>query len=377
MRLLLCLCCLLPVLTARCQQYFLFAGTYTHTGSKGIYVYRFNAATGALDSVSCTDNVVNPSYLAIAPGGNYLYACTETKTINAGSISVFSFNRHTGRLTFINKQPSGGDNPVYVAVHRSGKWAVMGNYTGGSLSVFPIHPDGSVAPLSQNIVYQGKSVDAARQDKPHVHSVNFSPDQHYLFVPDLGTDKVMIYHFDEQAQQPLQPASQPYVVTMPGSGPRHMAFHPNKRFAYLVEEMAGAVVAYRYNAANGNLDSLQRIFTHRAGAGGPFRSADIHVSPDGRFLYVSNREAEKNIAIFSIDPASGKLTSIGYEPTLGTEPRNFIIEPSGKYLLVANQESNNIVVFKRNARTGLLHPTGVQASLPLPACLQMLLVKDE
>ena len=371
-------------IAASSQQYYLFIGTYTSTGSKGIYVYRFDAATGQVDSVSHTEGIVNPSYLAIAPGGKYVYAATETRTPNAGSISAFVFDRATGRLRLINKQPSGGDNPVYVSVHHSGKWVVMANYSGGSLSVFPLNADGDLRPFSQNIIYQGRSVNPERQDRSHVHSVIFSPQQDYLMVQDLGQDKVMVYHFDEHADPhpragqplepaaPLRPAAIPFISTLPGTGPRHLAFPPDGRYAYLVEEMGGAVDVYRYDAGKGSLDSVQRILAHPDTSKGPFRGADIHVSPDGRFLYVTNRESESNIAIFSIDSANGKLTLKGYEPTQGIEPRNFLIDPSGAFLLVANQESNSIVVFRIDPKTGLLHPTGEKIMVPLPTCLKMM-----
>lgn len=355
------------------QKYFLFIGSYTGSGSKGIYVYKFDAATGNIQFISNTENVVNPSYLTISNNGKFIYSCTETRTANVGSISSFLFDRKNGKLQFLNKQPSGGDNPVYVSTHKSGKWVVCGNYTGGSVSAFRISKDGSLLPPNQVIKHLGKSVDPERQDKSHVHSTVFSPDYNHLYVPDLGLDKVMIYKFSKNLSQPLQTASQPFVSTTPRSGPRHFSFHPNGKFAYLAEEMGGCVAVYAFQ--NGRLDSIQRIPTHPATTKGPFSAADIHVSPDGRFLYVTNRGSDNNIAIFSIDPKNGKLTSVGYESTLGEVPRNFIIEPSGRYLLVANQLTGNVVIFKRNKQTGLLEATGKQIKVPEVSCLQMMKIK--
>lgn len=363
-----CLFCILSF-CANCQKYYLFIGSYTDSGSKGIYVYTFNASTGDAAFVSNTTGIVNPSYLTISPDAKYVYACTETRTANAGSISSFSFDRKNGSLQFINKQSSGGDNPVYVSVHKSGKWVVCGNYTGGSVSAFRVMKNGGIAEASQVIKHIGNSSDSARQDKSHVHSTIYSHDYGYLFVPDLGLDKVMIYKFLMQSTLPLQTGEQPFVRTLAGSGPRHFAFHPNGKFAYLAEEMGGAVDVYHYTV--GKLDSIQRIATHPAETKGPFGAADIHVSPDGLFLYVTNRGKENNIAIFSIDATNGKLKPIGYEPTLGLVPRNFVIEPSGKFLLVANQGSGNIVVFKRNRQTGLLQATKTQIRVPEVSCLQM------
>src|ERR1035437_3695900 len=217
------LCLLLSIsLAASCQKYFLFIGTYTGSGSKGIYVYTFDAATGKAQWVSNTEGIVNPSYLAIAPGGLLLYACTETRTADAGGISAFRFNRAKGSLTFINKQSSGG-----------------ANYSGGSLSAFPVNANGSLQPFSQLIQHTGTSVNKQRQEKAHVHATVFSPEGDHLFVPDLGMDKVMIYKFNSSAQKPLQSESPAFVNTEPGSGPRHFLFHPNKRWAYLIEEMGG------------------------------------------------------------------------------------------------------------------------------------------
>ncbi len=382
MRTLICLFLLLSALAGSSQSYYLFAGTYTNlgsntadppkdsTGSKGIYVYRWDAATGHAALLSHTEGVVNPSYLAVAPDGKHVYACTDSRMLGAGSISAFSFDRENGALHLVNKQPSGGDNPVYVSVHSSGRWAVMGMYTGGTLSAFPIQPDGSLLPYRQNIQHTGHSIDTVRQAKSHVHSVVFPPDERYLYVQDLGTDKITIYRWGDTAQGRalLQMAGD--VAAIPGSGPRHLTFHPNGKYAYLAEEMGGNVDVYRYHPESGKLDSLQRISSHVADTKGPFAGADIHVSPDGRFLYVSNRGSENSITIFSIDTATGILRTVGYQSVLGKEPRNFTLDPSGHFLLVANQVSNNIVIFRVDRETGLLHVTGEELAVPSPSCLK-------
>lgn len=362
--------CLLLCAVASGQKYYLFVGTYTGTGSKGIYVYRFDAATGKAQWISNTDSVVNPSFLAVASGDSTVYACTETRTVNAGGVTAFRFNRSTGKLTQLNKQSSGGDNPCYVNVTKNGKWVMVGNYSGGSLAAFPVNRDGSLQPYSQLIQHEGSSVNKERQEKAHVHSTVFSPAGDKLFVPDLGLDKVMVYDFDAAANKPLQPASPPAAIADAGSGPRHFDFHPNGKWAYLVEEMAGAVVAYQYTG--GKLLQMQRLATHPDTLTSQPGSADIHVSPDGKFLYASNRGKENNIAIFKIDPSTGKLAAVGYQSTMGRTPRNFCIEPSGKYLLAANQETANVVIFKRDTETGLLTYTGEQLSVPMPVCLKMI-----
>lgn len=357
-------------MTANCQEYFLFIGTYTGSGSKGIYVYRFNTSTGKATWVSNTEGIVNPSYLALAPRGKFLYACTETRTVDAGGISAFKFDRDNGTLHFINKQSSGGDNPAYVSVHNSGKWVVAGNYSGGSLSAFAVDTNGSIQPFSQLIRHSGSGVNKKRQESPHVHSTVFSPKGDHLFVPDLGIDKVMIYTFTSSQQRPLQPATPAFAQTEPGSGPRHFIFNPNGKWAYLIEEMGGSVISYSYK--DGKLIQLQQIATHRDTATGNFGSADIHISPDGKFLYASNRGNENNIAIFKINSITGMLSVTGYQSTLGKTPRNFCIDPSGKFLLAANQNSGNIVIFRRDKKSGLLQYTGNEINIAEPVCLKMM-----
>lgn len=351
------------------QDYFLFIGTYTGSGSKGIYVYRFNAATGTAQWVSNTDSSANPSYLAIAPDGKHLYAVNETGGEQPGHVSAYAFDRATGSLTFLNTQPTGGDHPCYISVARNGKWAAVANYSGGNLTVLPISADGTLQPYAQLVQHTGTGADKERQERAHVHAAVFSPDQQYLFSPDLGMDKLMIYRFNAASQKPLQPAKMPFAKSAAGSGPRHFTFSPNKKFAYLIEELSGTVAVYAYQ--NGTLTFLQRIATHPANYTGAKGSADIHLSPDGKFLYASNRGDANSIAVFSV-AANGRLQLRGIQSTLGVHPRNFIIDPTGNYLLVANRDSDAIVIFKRSAKTGLLRDTGKRIEVPKPVCLQLL-----
>ena len=351
------------------QNFNLFVGTYTNSGSKGIYVYRFNAATGKARLVSNTDNAANPSYLALSPDKRFLYVVNETNGDNPGKVSAYAFNKNTGKLKFINQQLTGGDDPCYITVHKNNRWVLVANYSGGSASVFGLNANGSLKPYAQLMQDSGKSVNAARQDKAHVHSTIFSPDQDFVFTPDLGMDKIMVYKFNPAAKRPLQPSIPSFVQSEPGSGPRHLTFHPNKRFAYVIEELSGMVSAYKYN--NGKLTSIQRLAAHPAGYTGEIGSADIHVSPDGKFLYASNRGEENTITIFAVNASTGRLSLKGYQSTLGEAPRNFIIDPTGNYLIAANQQTNNIVIFKRNKQTGMLTATGEQIKVPKPVCLQM------
>lgn len=355
---------------ATAQNFYLFIGTYTSKGSKGIYVYRFNAANGTAEWVSNTDSAANPSYLAVAPNEKYVYAVNETHGDKGGNVSAYTFDKATGKLALINQQSTAGDDPCYVSVSKNNNWVMVANYSGGSSAAFAANKDGSLNPYSQLMQDSGSSANTKRQEKPHVHSAVFSPAQDHLFTPDLGTDKVMIYKFNPTSQKPLNPATSPYAAVAPGSGPRHFTFHPNEKFAYVIQELSGTVGVYRYN--NGQLSLLQDIATHPAGYKGDIGSADIHLSPDGKFLYASNRGDENTITIFSVNAATGKLKLKGYQPTMGKTPRNFIIDPTGNYLLAANQETDNIVIFKRNKLTGLLTPTGKQIEVSMPVCLQMM-----
>ncbi len=346
---------------------FLLIGTYTSGKSEGIYVYRFDHATGSAAPVSVikTDN---PSFLAVSPDEKYVYAVNENGSLdNPGSIAAFAFDKSKGTLSFLNKHGSGGDHPCFVAIDKTGKWVTAGNYTGGSVAVLPVGSDGSLGEAVSIKQHQGKGTDPDRQTKPHVHSTFFSPDYKQLLVPDLGTDKVVLYDFNDRDGQ-LSPSRQPFFKVKDGAGPRHLSFHPNGKFVYLMQEMEGSVAVFSY--ADSQLSELQTISSHPGDYTGKKGSADIHVSSDGKFLYASNRTQSNAIAIFTINPTSGKLTLKGFQSTLGKTPRNFNFDPSGNFLLVANQDSNDVVIFRRDARTGLLTDTGKRILVEKPVCLK-------
>lgn len=358
---------LLISLHSYAQNTYVFIGSYSLDNTQeGIYVYQLTPK-GALKKITSV-KVHNASYLNLSPDGKYLYACTDTKTPNAGSVSSYEFNAQQKTLTFINSQRSGGENPVYLSVHQSGKWLVNANYTEGSASVYSLE-NGKISPFLQNFQYTTEhSIDPKRQERSHVHSSVFSPKNDYVFLPDLGADKIRCYQFDSSQKQPLQEAQYPFTQTVAGSGPRHFTFHPNGKFAYCVEELSGTVSVYAYE--NGKLDSIQRIEAHSSQYIDGFGSADIHISPDGRFLYASNRGKENTITIFSIEN-NGTLKTIGYQSTLGNHPRMFGIDPTGKFIIVANQVSGDVVIFKRNAQTGLLKKVGNSIKIIEPSCVQI------
>jgi len=350
---------------AQSKSNYLLVGTYTSGKAKGIYVYRFNSGTGDFDSV----NIIitnNPSFLDISPGQKFVYAVHEiAQGGNGGEIAAFSFDRKTGELTFINQQLSGGDHPCYVAVDKTGKWVAAANYTSGSLSVLPVNKKGGLEPASTIVQHLGSSVNAERQKGPHTHSAVFSPGNKYLFAADLGIDKLMFYRFNSKTGK-LSDTN--FVMTEPGSGPRHFTFHPKKKIIYLVEELTGSVAAYDYSKTD--LKLLQTISAIPREYKGPMGSADIHISPDGKFLYASNRGESNTIAIFKTDPKTGWLELIGHQSTMGRTPRNFNFDPTGNFLLVANQNSDEIVIFKRNKTTGLLTDTEKRIRVGNPVCLK-------
>lgn len=348
----------------------LLIGTYTGGKSEGVYVYDFNTVTGDNYYLSSI-KVDNPSYLTVSPNKKMVYAVTENadslKMGVGGEVSALSFNRVKGTLTFANKQFSGGKHPCFVTIDQSGKWLFVANYSSGSAALFPVNKDGSLSAAKQVMQDKGSGPDRDRQEGPHVHSTVLSPDNKFLFTPDLGIDKVMIYHFDN-IRGILTPASPAYSKSIPGSGPRHFDFHPSHKYAYLMEEMTGTVSAYKYNA--GKLTLLQNISALPADFKGVIGSADIHVSPDGKFLYCSNRGESNTIAIFSVDGKTGKLTTVGHQSTLGKTPRNFNFDPSGNFLLVANQNTDDIVIFKIDRKTGKLTDTGKRIIVPSPVCIK-------
>jgi 6-phosphogluconolactonase len=346
------------------QSSILFVGTYTAKGSEGIYVYRFAHKTGALQLVSVAKDLKNPSFLALAPDRKHLYAVEENQ---AGRVSAFRVEEKTGQLTLLNSQLVNGDHPCHLTVDKTGKWVLVGNYSSGNLAVFPVQPDGSLGPASQVIQHEGKGANPQRQEKPHVHSINLGPNNQDVFVPDLGMDKIMAYQFNPQNGS-LVAGNPPFVATDPGSGPRHFAFHPTRNFAYAILELTSSVAVFRYQG-DGKLVPLQTIKTLPDDFSGANSCADLHVSPDGKFLYGSNR-GHNSIAVFEVDGHTGQIRPIQHQSTLGKTPRNFTIDPTGRYLLVANQDSDNIQVFRRNRKTGRLTPTPSTTKVSMPVCLK-------
>lgn len=344
---------------------YLLVGTYTTGESEGIYVYQFDTVSG-FSKYKSVVKVTNPSYLTINKEGTHVYSVSETGDAKAAA-NAFVFDKKDGTLKLLNSQLTGGADPCYIELDKTGKHVVTANYSGGSITAFDINGDGTLTTATQLIRFTGKGADAERQKAPHLHCVRYSPDGKYLFADDLGTDKIHKFGINESNEGNYLKVGTPAAFDVaPGSGPRHLDFHPNGKYAYLINELSGAVIAFNYDANAGNLTQIQTIQADTLSAKG---SADIHVSPDGKFLYASNRLKGDGIAIFSINQADGKLTKVGYQET-GVHPRNFVITPNGKFLLVASRDNDVIQIFLIDRVTGLLENTYKDIELDMPVCLK-------
>ncbi len=368
--------CMPPAMFAAKSEFLVYVGTYTRQNSKGIYAWRFDASTGKLTSVGLVGETSNPSFLAIHPNHRFLYAVNENNTFEGqpgGSVTAFSIDASSGQLKTLNQVSTGGPGPCHVSVDKTGKWVFVANYGGGSVSAYPVQPDGSLGKASTFVQHTGSSVDPQRQRKPFGHSANPSPDGRFVLVADLGLDEVLTYPIDKQ--KGMASTAGPIAKIKPGSGPRHLTFGPKGKFAYLASEMAATVTAFAYDAANGSLKELQTISMLPPDFTGTKGAAEIAVHPSGKFLYASNRGSSDTIAIFSIDPSKGTLTAVDYVSTGGKNPRNFAIDPTGNYLFAANQDTANVVVFRIDLKTGRLTPTGDRLDVPFPVCVTFLPAK--
>jgi 6-phosphogluconolactonase len=361
------------------NEYLVYVGTYTEEGStsKGIYAYRFNLTTGALKSLGLAAQTVNPSFLAVHPNHRFLYAVNEIQNYEgqeSGAVSAFAIDRVTGKLTLLNQVASKGADPCYIAVDKTGKYVLVANYSGGSVAVFPVLEDGRLGEASAFVQHSGRGTNPQRQEGPHAHSIDLSPDDRFAIVDDLGLDETLIYKFDS-AKGSLTANDPPYAKADPGVGPRHFAFHPNGKFAYVINEMGSTVAAFSYDATSGALHPLQTISTlPNSVSGHNNNAAEIQVHPSGRFLYASNR-GHDSIAVFAIDANNGTLNPIEYASTKGESPRNFEIAPGGSQLFDANEKSDNLVIFRINTRTGRLTATGRVLELSQPVCVKFVPVE--
>ncbi len=352
------------------KEYLVYFGTYTGKGSKGIYACRFRPASGKLTPVMLAGETTNPSFLAVDPSNRFVFAANEVGDYGgakSGSISSFSIDHKTGKLTSLNTVASRGADPCHLTVDKTGKHVLVANYTGGSVAVLPVKADGMLGDSSDFIQHLGSSVDPERQKEPHAHDIVLAAADRFAVVADLGLDKLLVYRFDS-VNGKLTPNDPPSGHLKPGSGPRHIAFHPNGHYAYVISEMGNTVTAFDWDGDKGSFNELQSVSTLPKDFKGENSTAEIAVHPSGRYLYGSNR-GHDSIVVYAIDPATGTLTFVEDVPTLGKEPRNFALDPTGAWLFAANQNSNTVAVFHIDPQNGRLHPAGKPFEVFSPVCI--------
>ncbi len=351
-----------------------YIGTYTDVlphaagGAAGVYIYSLNLATGELTYVDTVGGLRNPAYVTLDPQQKYVYVANEISEFEGkpgGAVSAFQVSGD-GKLTLLNHQPSHGSGPCHVSVTPSGQYMLVANYNSGSIAVYPLQADGSLGAASSTVQHEGSSVNADRQEAAHAHCIMADATSQHVLVTDLGMDKVMVYTLGAGGE--LQPNVPPFVEVQPGAGPRHFVFHPNGKYVFVISELDSTVITFGYDASSGTLTPLETHSTLPAGYGGESYCAAIRITPDGRYLYGSNR-GHDSLAIFAVDDTTGRLTPLGQQPTQGSFPRDFNIDPTGQYVVAANQNSNTIVTFRIDAETGQLSPTGQVLEIPSPACV--------
>jgi 6-phosphogluconolactonase len=358
---------------AKAEKLWLYVGTYTGGPSKGIYRFEMDPATGKLTSRALAAETLNPSFLAIHPNRRFLYAVGELSDFGgkkSGAVSAFGIDPKTGDLTLLNQQPSGGSGPCHLVVDRQGKHVLVANYGGGSASVLPIRDDGRLGEATAFVQHRGSSVKKDRQEGPHAHSINLDAANRFAFVADLGLDKVLVYRYDAD-KGTLSANDPPAIDIEPGSGPRHFAFHPSGRHAYVINELASTITAMDYDPERGVLKKIQTVSALPKGFKGDSWTAEVQVHPSGKFLYGSNR-GHDSIVAFAIDPKTGELSYVGHATHNIKTPRNFAIDPTGAFLLVGSQGADSIVVFRLDPKTGALTPTETVVDVPAPVCLRMI-----
>ncbi len=362
-------------------RYLLFIGTYTEKESKGIYAYSFDAASSELTPLGVAAATSNPSFLAIDPSQRFLYAVNEVqryKNASGGVVSAFAIDgtkgdRQTGKLRLLNEVASRGADPCYIAFDKTGKYVLVANYSGGSVAVFPVQSDGRIGEASAFVQHTGSSVNRERQEGPHAHWIETTPDNRFAIAVDLGLDELLIYRFDAKTGT-LTPNNPPYAKLDPGAGPRHLAFHPSGKYAYVVNELQSTITTFSYDARHGTLHKLKTVSTLPKDFSGSNNTAEIEVHPSGNFLFASNR-GQDTIVLFSIDTKTGALTLADHFPTQGKTPRNFKIDPAGRLLFVANQNTNNIAVFQIDSNTGQLTFMKQMLQVPSPVSLKFVSVE--
>ena len=351
-----------------------YVGTYTGPKAKGIYVFRFDSESGKPGPVELAAEVRSPSFLAIHPHRRFLYAVNESGGSGkrgGGAVSAFAIDEGSGKLSLLDEESSGGDGPCHIVVDSAGKNVLIANYGGGSVAALPISGDGKLGPATAFIQHRGSSVDPGRQKGPHAHAIVLDAKNRFALTADLGLDKVLVYRFDP-AKGSLEAAGD--AALKPGSGPRHLAFHPDGRRIYVINELSSTLTAFRYDAERGALQDIGTASTLPEGHSGRNSTAEIVVHPSGRFVYGSNR-GHDSIALFALDAQSGMPRFVECRPTGGKTPRNFTVDASGRWLLAANQDSDTITVFRIDPATGKLTREGEALEAPAPVCIELIAAK--
>ena len=359
--------------SARCQSYWVYFGTYTGKSSQGIYVSRFDSKSGVLGPAELAAETKDPSYLAIHPSGQFLYAVNEVSEFKGkagGGVSAFRIEAKTGHLTPLNSESSRGAAPCHLSVDGTGKYVLVANYTGGSVGVLPIAADGSLKPMVSFVQHTGKGTNPARQEGPHAHAIYLDAANRHALVSDLGLDKVLVYRFDAKTGV-LSPNDATLAELNPGAGPRHFAFLPGERVGYSLNEIQSTITAMRYDRQQGRLASFQTVSTLPADFKGGNGTAEIFVHPRGKFVYASNR-GHDSIAVFRVVDSKGNLSPIQIIPIGGKTPRGFGIDPTGQWLLVGNQSSDQVTIFRIDSRTGKLTSTGAPVPVGSPVSVHFL-----
>ena len=354
-------------------DYYVFVGTYTkpmwldkHENSEGIYTLEYNSSTGELKHKSSTMGDENPSFLAIHPNGKSLYSVGENE---GGTVSSFSINKETGQLTQLNSQSTKSIGPCHLSVDSTGKFLLVANYSGGASTMLPINENGSLKPASSFIQHSGSSIDPERQEGPHAHSINIDHKNNFALVPDLGLDKILIFKIDLENGK-LTPNDIPHGEVKPGSGPRHLDFHPSGELVYVLNEISATITAFSYNPKTAEMKEIETVSTLPKNFSTK-SCADIHISKDGKYVYASNR-GHDSIVIFNINENNGKMEYVAHQSTFGGSPRNFGLDPDGNFLLAANQDSCDIYSFEVDKKSGLLSSTDFRIEVPYPVCVKFL-----
>jgi 6-phosphogluconolactonase len=345
-----------------------YVGTYTDGTSRGIYRFTFDPSTGAMTAPAVAVETKNPSFLALHPSGRFLYAVGEVSSFEgakSGAVSAFAIDARTGNLSLLNQQPSEGTGPCHLVVDKTGRNVLVANYGGGNVAVLPVGPDGRLKPASSVRAHEGSGPHQGRQEKPHAHGIYLDAAERFAFSPDLGADRIFVYRFDA-AKGTLEPDGA--VPLAPGSGPRHLAFHPAGKNLYAINELLSTITVFSYDPEKGTLATLQTIGTLPAGFSGTSWTAEVAVSPDGRFVYGSNR-GHDSLAVFRVDEETGRLAAAGHVPVGGTTPRHFAIDATGRFVLAGHQGSGGIAVLRLDSKTGMPGPAGSPVKVDRPVCL--------